>query len=268
MSMSWLKRHDVAVYLFLAFALAWLPWPAAVGNPNPDTALMIPWSPIIAALIVLGLTQGRKGMGELLRAMVRWRYGVQWYLLALLAPLAVALGVVYLNVALGAPAPVLPTLNDLPAILLTFVVIMILQGPLTEEPGWRGFLLPRLLSSRSPIVASLIVGVIWAFWHLPLLISDPSAQRPPLQYFVVVVSMSIVFSWLYLATRGGLLLVILMHTATNTFAAAFFAGQPTEYYGRIWWLYAGIWLIFALAVLRSSVMSVTRVPKPVEVAAG
>jgi membrane protease YdiL (CAAX protease family) len=264
--MSWLKRHDVALYLLLAFALAWLPWPGAIGNPNPDTALMIPWSPVIAALIVLGLSLSRKGVAELLRAIVRWRYGVRWYLLALLAPVAVTLGGVYLNSTLGAPAPMLPTLKEVPQILLAFVVLMIIQGPLTEEPGWRGYLLPRLLSDRSPIVASLIVGVIWASWHLPLLISDPSAQRPPLQYFVAVISMSIVFSWLHIATRGGLLLVILMHTANNTIAAAFLARQPGEYYGRIWWLYAAIWLIFALVVMRSSVMSVARAPKAVEVA--
>lgn len=266
--MSWLRRHDVAVFLFLAFALAWWTWPLALGNPNPNTAIILPWSPVIAALIVLALTQGRKGVAALLRAIVRWRYSVWWYLLALLAPLALTLGVVFLNSALGAPAPQLPALSDLPSILITFLFIMIVQGPLTEEPGWRGFLLPRLLTSRSPLVASVIVGVIWAAWHLPLLISDPSAQRPPAQYFIFIVSMSIVLSWLYLATRGGLLLAILMHAFTNTFAAAFFGGLPGEYYGRVWWLYAAVWLIFALVVLRSPVMGARRTAQALDMAAG
>lgn len=266
--MSWLKRHDVAVFLFLAFALAWWTWPLALGNPNPNTAIMLPWSPLIAALIVLGLTQGRRGVAGLLRAIVRWRYSVWWYLLAVLAPLAAVLAVVFLNAALGAPAPRLPALSNLPSILVSFLFILVVQGPLTEEPGWRGFLLPRLMTNRSPVVASLIVGIIWASWHLPLLISDPSATRPPVQYFIFVVSLSVVLSWLYLATRGGLLLVILMHAATNTFAAVFIGGQPAEYYGRVWWLYAAIWVLFALVVLRSPVMGARRAEQSIEAAAG
>lgn len=115
--------------------------------------------------------------------MVRWRVGLQWYAVALLLPVAIVLVALYLVALFGGPSPTAAAFAGwytLPLILLSTTLI---NGPFTEEPGWRGFLLPRLQSSYSPLVASLIVGVIWASWHLPLLLSDLTGQRPPVQFF-------------------------------------------------------------------------------------
>src|SRR5215212_6757676 len=140
-SMNWLKRHDLSAFLVLAFALSWFIWPLVLANP--ESVPMLPYGPFIAVFIVLALTRGWAGVRDLLASMARWRVGPRWYAIALL----------------------------LPVIFLTTTLI---NGPFTEEPGWRGFLLPRLQSSYAPLAASLIVGVIWAMWHLPLLLSDPT----------------------------------------------------------------------------------------------
>lgn len=115
--------------------------------------------------------------------MVRWRVGLQWYAVALLLPVAIVLVALYLVALFGGPSPTAAAFAGWYTLALILLSTTLINGPFTEEPGWRGFLLPRLQSSYSPLVASLIVGVIWASWHLPLLLSDLTGQRPPLQFF-------------------------------------------------------------------------------------
>jgi membrane protease YdiL (CAAX protease family) len=248
--MSWLKRHDLGLFFFLTFILAWWPWPLKLLNPN--SVAMIPWSPIIAAFIVLGLTQGRVGVKALLKDMTRWRVRLKWYVFALLLPLGVTLAAVYLNALLGAPVPTVSDFADWYLIIPGFLTTTLIKGPFTEEPGWRGFALPRLMNKYSTLVSSLILGLIWFIWHLPLLItSDSGGQRVPLPYFVTIMAMSIVYAWLYLGTKRSVLLVILMHGAFNTFFSFFAPIQFGEAYTRLWWLFASLWWIVALIGLFS-----------------
>ena len=185
--------------------------------------------------------------------MVRWRVGLQWYAVALLLPVAIVLVALYLVALFGGPSPTAAAFAGWYTLPLIFLSTTLINGPFTEEPGWRGFLLPRLQSSYSPLVASLIVGVIWASWHLPLLLSDPTGQRPALQFFVVVVAQSVVFTWVYNGTRGSVLLVILMHGAFNSFASFLvpevFGSFGSASYGLFWWLMATLWWVVALAVI-------------------
>ena len=257
--MNWLKRYDLIVFLVLAFVLAWWLWPFVLANP--ESTPMLPWSPIIAAFIVLALTRGWAGVRDLLRSMVRWRIGLQWYAVALLLPVAITLVALYLNALFGGPTPTVADFAPLSTLPLVFLSTTLINGPFTEEPGWRGFLLPRLQSSYTPVVASLIVGVIWASWHLPLLLSDPTGQRPFLQFFVVVVAQSVVFTWVYNGTRGSVLLVILMHGMFNSFVrlmAPVVFGSAA--YGVFWWLQAVLWWVVALAAIAVFGMASDRAP--------
>jgi uncharacterized protein len=254
--MNWLKRNDLAVFLFLAFALSWWVWPLMLMNP--ESTPMLPWGPLFAALIVLALTRGWAGVKSLLADMFRWRVGARWYALVFLLPIAITLAAIYLNVALGAPAPAASVfaVSELFLLVPQLLFITIVQGPFTEEPAWRGFLLPRLQTKYSPLVASLIIGVIWCAWHLPLLISDPNNQRPPLQFLALTMAFSILYTWVYNHARASLLLIALLHGVTNTFAGFLFRHQVGEYYGQLWWLYAGLWWAVTLFVMvRSSVRS-------------
>jgi membrane protease YdiL (CAAX protease family) len=174
MSMNWLKRNDLAVFLFLAFALSWFIWPLVLVNP--ESVPMIPYGPFIAVFVVLALTRGWAGVRDLLASMARWRVGLRWYAVALLVPIAITVVAIYLTALFGGPSPTAADLAGWYALPLMFLSTTLFNGPFTEEPGWRGFLLPRLQSSYAPLAASLLVGVIWAIWHLPLLISDPTGQ--------------------------------------------------------------------------------------------
>lgn len=247
--MDWLKRNDLAVFLFLAFTLSWWPWPSTLMNPQ--SAPMIPWGPIIAAFIVLGLTRGRVGVKRLLADMFRWRVGARWYALAFLLPIGSTFAAVYINVALGGPAPAasLFTANELFLLIPALVVTTLIAGPFTEEPAWRGFYLPRLQEKYSSLVASLIIGVIWWSWHLPLMVSDPTSQRPPLPFLAMTVAFSILYTWIFNHAKASLFLIALTHGVTNTFAGFLFPSQFGEHYLRLWWLYVALWWIPTLFVM-------------------
>jgi membrane protease YdiL (CAAX protease family) len=86
-----------------------------------------------------------------------------------------------------------------------------------EEIGWRGYALPRLSERAGLGPASVVLGVIWAVWHLPLFLvpaSDTFGQSFPL-FLTEVTAMSVAMAWLYWRTRGSLLLVMLLHAAVN-----------------------------------------------------
>ncbi len=248
--MNWLKRHDLSAFLVLAFALSWLIWPLVLANP--ESVPMIPYGPFLAVFVVLALTRGWAGVRDLLASMARWRVGPRWYAVALLVPIAITLIALYLAVLLfGAPSPTAADFAGWYTLPLLFLSTTLINGPFTEEPGWRGFLLPRLQSKYAPLTASLIVGAVWALWHLPLLLSDPTGQRPALQFVAMLLAQSVVFAWIYNGTGGSVLLVILMHGSANTiakFLAPTVMGDAAAY-GLFWWLLAALWWVVALAVV-------------------
>ena len=85
-----------------------------------------------------------------------------------------------------------------------------------EEPGWRGFALPKMLTSISPLAASLVIGVLWAAWHIPLFFSQAWLGSMPFAWFLLyTVFLSTIMSWLYLKSSGSVLPVMLFHQATN-----------------------------------------------------
>ncbi|MFL5698866.1 MAG: CPBP family intramembrane glutamic endopeptidase [Ktedonobacteraceae bacterium] len=149
--------------------------------------------------------------------MIRWRVNWRWYAAALGIPLAVAVVAIALNVALGAPVPSLAKLPPLTTFLLVFAVRLInpLNGPLAEEPGWRGYALPRLQgSSRSPLLASVILALLVVGWHLPLVVV--AHQFPPIG-LLGAFAVTFWFTWLLNHTGGSVFMTLVMHSAEGTF---------------------------------------------------
>jgi membrane protease YdiL (CAAX protease family) len=103
-----------------------------------------------------------------------------------------------------------------------FLVILTLTDGLGEELAWRGFALPRLLTRHNALVASLVLGVLWALWHLSLVWTEGNAmyQLPIWLLLVDIPAKSILFTWVFLHTRGSVLLAMLLHGATNLFVVS------------------------------------------------
>jgi membrane protease YdiL (CAAX protease family) len=244
--MSAVRRYPLIVFFVLAYVFSWWPWPLYALGLAPGT--IIGFGPFVAALIVLALTRGKVGILELLKRMVRWRVRPVWYAVALLLPVGIALSATVLNVLLGAQPPSSVELGGWPSLIPTFFLLLLIPGigGAWEEPGWRGYALPNLQAGHSALVASLILGLVWAFWHLPLMV----AGVIPWSDIAYVVVQSVVYTWLFNNTGGSVLLVMLFHTMNNVISGGFFHAMFSEAdWVRQGWLLVALWCAVALIVV-------------------
>lgn len=243
-----IRRRPMTAFVVLAYVGSWVLWSpwwlslsgvgllpyelpfAAIAGINQ---LGMFAGPFASALIVTRLIEGRGGAGRLLRRMVQWRARLFWYVLALVViPAAAGLGYLLLPGTTVSPDDgVLAAL----AVLTTTYVTYLLGGPIQEEIGWRGFALPRLQTRLSPVTAALVLGVIHCFWHAPLFLTSEwdTARHEPSQflaYLLLVVSLSVILSWLFNGSHGSVLLAILGHNGVNwaLFAAGTVTGRTVE----------------------------------------
>jgi membrane protease YdiL (CAAX protease family) len=163
---SVVKRHPQITFFVLAYAVAWAFVPFESFGA---------FGPLVAALIVVPLTRGWAGLRELGSRLVRWRVRWFWYLVALGLPLAIHLVAAGLNVATGADVWSITEVS-VSAVLLTFLIRLVhpTDGPLGEEPGWRGFALPGLQTRYSPLAATTILALLVTGWHHPTRCTNPA----------------------------------------------------------------------------------------------
>ncbi len=187
-----------------------------------DQYAQLPWyafevegtvSSAVIAFLVLGPLVSRYGVRDLVGRMVLRRADWPWYIAALLLGPALWLLPIGLDLARGGQIPSwsngVPTL---PLVLAAFMVTFLFGGGL-EEPGWRGFALPRLQSRSNPLVASVLLGVLWTLWHAPFYFS---AIADFTFFFIEVIPLAIIFTWLYNRSERSVLVSILLHTSLNT----------------------------------------------------
>jgi membrane protease YdiL (CAAX protease family) len=239
------RRFPVATFLAIAFVWSWRPWFVALASGVPFPGID-PFGPLAAAVIVTLAVEGRPGLSRLVAKMVRWRAPLRSWALALGLPVVVSLAAAAANVALGARRPPAETVARWAEVLAAFPFVLVLAGPLGEEPGWRGFLLPRLRTGRSELGAALLVGAIWAGWHLPLLVSGPlGAEAVPL--VASILAASVLLARLDALSGGSVLLAMIFHATQNTVGGEYlrpmFEGADAV---RMAWLLAGL---FALAAV-------------------
>jgi hypothetical protein len=240
----WAGRHEIALYLVLAYLISWSIWPLVLINP--DSSPLVPFGPGLAAVIVALVAGGRRELFGLLRQLWRWRVSPGWYGVAVGAPLIVAATALGAAVIAGAQAPQWET-SDILQVVGSLLVTVVIVG-LFEELGWRGFLLPRLQRGRTALAAALVVGLVWLPWHLPELVSD-RGQRPLAQFVIYVLASSVIYAWLYNSTQASLPIVILLHAAFNSFTKFFISELRDSHYVVAWWTLAGLVALLAVAVV-------------------
>jgi len=227
------------MYFILAFAITWIilsPGVAAnLGWLNFEfdgTVLTILGGigPLLAAIVVTGVTDGSAGVSNIFRSMFNWQVKLRWWVAAVLLLAGLFALATLLSMLVGGSAPdsrVGVYLNDGSTIL---VILLLLIGSFGEEPGWRGFALPKLQEGHSPMKATLILTFIWWLWHLPTYWTLPLAMDAVQQYgfvaafgiqFVVLLALSILCTWVYNGSGGVVLMPVLLHASWNFWSGAF-----------------------------------------------
>jgi len=173
------------------------------------------FGPALAAVLALALCQGRSGVADLGRSLVRWRVPGRLYVLAwfgILVNVAVVIAGYAVHAVRFDPNGFAPV-----KFVVLYFAMIVFDGPLGEEIGWRGVLLPQLLRTMSPIAASLMVGVVWYAWHVPMYLTEgklPGAFEH-LFFLYTCVALSLIYTWFFLKSNGSTLLMIYLHQASN-----------------------------------------------------
>jgi membrane protease YdiL (CAAX protease family) len=256
---SAVAHTDLIVPFFLiTFALAWGYSVLAMRSSIPRIALVLlsvlgSFAPSLVALAGIVFQEGITGVRQLLGRFLVWRVGARWYLVALLYMPALVISV---GLSSGLTTGVWLTPVESWGAMLTLAV---LRTPVraSEEIGWRGFALPRLIQRFGFRKASLVLGLLWAAWHLHGFVSSSwPGDNISLPIFVIqVVALSVIFAWLYVCTNRSLLLVTLFHSAID--ASPFVLPSPPRLQS-VWdvpfdvatWLYVGLLWITAASCLK------------------
>jgi CAAX protease family protein len=235
-------RHPLLSYFLLAYAISWtffVPfvylWRVVLdGQFEWWLIVFLPggYGPTIAALVMAGVIGGKQGVKRLLATLLVWRVGWVWYLFAGFLPIALHGLAAFLSSSLGTAAAFEPAkmLSNVPVALLVALPF----GPMGEELGWRGFALPRLRERMGPWACTLVLGVAWTFWHVPMF-WFPGAAIPGFMglslgsialYLAQITAVAGLLTILFEYTRGSVLLAILLHLTFNASENIVFAGLP------------------------------------------
>jgi membrane protease YdiL (CAAX protease family) len=172
--------------------------------------------PTVAALIVTGKTEGRRGIKQLLLKFIQFRLPSRWYFAALIPfGLALAAAGIYKSGGGAASGGVTLTLSFWAGL----IAINIFTGATGEELGWRGFALPRLLEKYSPLKAGILVGLAWNFWHLPLWFTSGFSSLDLVEYIlffsVAIISLAVLMTWILSKTPNSLIPMAIAHFSFN-----------------------------------------------------
>jgi uncharacterized protein len=226
---GFLKRNPVWSYFALAFAISWggvliVVGPGGFPGTPDDLERLLPVAvlamiagPSVAGILLTGLVRGRAGLRALLVRLFRWRVGGRWYAVALLsAPLLMLAVLLALSLLSPAFLPALFVSDDRAFLLLSGLLIALGAG-IFEELGWTGFAIPELRRRHGVLATGLVVGILWAAWHLLVMFWAIGPSPAPLVLvglavdpFLFLVGFRVLMVWVYDRT-GSLPVAMLMH---------------------------------------------------------
>jgi membrane protease YdiL (CAAX protease family) len=213
---GFLQRYPIIPFVILAYVL---PLPIMLLRfmdlPFEPLIIYASWTPNIAAFLVLRfILRERGGIKKLISGWGKWRVRFGWYVAAL-SPLFVSFLVAAIFLVHGSEPRFPEQSVALP--LVISLVLSTITGAMGEELGWRGFLLPRLQQRLGALSSSLIVGVVWALWHLPLWFLPGYGwdEIPYLAFALVAISTSVLMTWVLNNTDGSLVMASIIHLMMN-----------------------------------------------------
>ena len=277
--LTWLKKYAVWIFFILVFILT---WPRAIIGaayslnliPRPPSTIVnvlyLIGTPLVAAIIVTAVTNGRAGLKEWAGRFFRWRVGWKWVLISLgIYPLVSLVAFAISSLATGGRWTVAMMWNagfenlrqnaariglnpDNTGQILVILLLTSFIVPIFEEGGWRAFAIPRLQEKYSTLASGLLIGLIWAVWHLPNFFTFGSDHygMPLLWFLMVILSISILMVWIMNHTKQSVLMTILFHFSI-IISGHFLPTQLAYQTGNTiaLWLTAGLLVAITVAVV-------------------
>jgi len=263
---AFIKRHPLAAYFILAYALTWvLVIPITLSQRGleffnlPDPLLFGLFilstfsGPLPAALILTSVIDGREGRQQLVRRMFQWRVGPGWYLLVLAGyPLVFLVGLTFYSGA----APWIALVQNWPLIFTFYLptaAFGIIFPSLGEEPGWRGFALPRLQQQYGPLSGSLILGALHGLWHLPAYFIAGAILDGPFNLVefaantCLIIAMTFIWTWLFNHAGQSIFFAMFVHGVSNA-TSGLIPLLGVDAIADPWFSFK-IWIVFALLIV-------------------
>jgi hypothetical protein len=261
------EGKNLFLFFLIAFGWSWLLWlPSVVISITNNEPLMY-WmydvemspglglvaiggvlstlGPLVAAFTVTGLTEGRAGVRKFWRRFWDVRLPGIWLLVSFLLPILLILVPRLVVIPMGYPLQL--AWASQPVVVLGWLFNNFTRsGGISEEFGWRGYVLPRFQAKWNALVSSIILGVIWTVWHLPLwFLAGSSQQDTSFWLFLAnLVVISILYTWLFNNSKGSILVAVVFHAMLNTMAQMFPGSLPNLFY----WVFLGITVVLVVII--------------------
>ena len=261
------RKYPALSLVVLAMILGVAPVVAVSAGLLPQGASQLAALSAGLAGIILAAVEGRKGgVRELLGRFLIWRVGIQWWAFALLFAVIPSVAALYLFNLFGGPAVDWSGLKPLYSVVPTIIILTVLAG-MGEEFGWRGFALPRLQARHSALVSSLIVGLIWGTWHIPLFLTEGTTQYKwqleaglipaVLGYALFCIAWAIQYTWVFNNTKGSVLLAAVVHGAGNAWIGGYIDVYRGHFGGIVAFMVVS-WIVSIIIVLLAGPTNLSR----------
>ena len=227
-----MRQHPLFFFFLVAYAFSWIlsipfilsEWGILHGDFKIVFALKS-FGPFVSAIILTRVIEGRVGVIRLRQRIKQTNAGLKWYLIILLGiPTAIMLGIIIQPGAMAGFKGLQPLL--IVSYPLTLAAVFFGGGPLGEEPGWRGFALPRMQKRCGPLWGTLLLSVFWTCWHLPDFLTSAQGGGPGMgfstflitfpSFLVLIAALSIILTWIFNRTKGSIFISALAHASVNT----------------------------------------------------
>lgn len=239
------NKKQILLFIAICYFISWFFWLGGYlidGSKIPMIFLVLgTFGPTITAIIL----EKRQKTSSLIKLLINFKSSYKAYLISLFfIPILIVLVLVIGEYPY-------PELNKIPilGLIIAFVMNMIFGGALGEEIGWRGFLLPNLNRIYNDFISNFLTGIIWGVWHMPLFLTK-TYENPVIQYFIIVLLLSFLFSFVFKLSKKSLWPVIILHGIFN-FSNQLLGGlfpQTDGILQKDWWLFISILLIIVIGV--------------------
>ena len=227
-----MRRYPLFFFFLITYTFSWIvsipyilsEWGILQGNFQLAFVLK-GFGPFLTALLMTWILEGNQGIKRLRKRIRDWKKSWFWYVLVLIGiPMLILIGIVLQPGATTNFQGLKPLL--LVSYFFTYIAVFFGGGPLGEEPGWRGFALPRLQQKHGPFWGTLLLGFLWSCWHLPDFLTSAQGGGPGTNFMtflknfpiflLLVLSLAFLFTWIYNRNQGSVFMTLLAHASVNT----------------------------------------------------